>query len=145
MSPVTDADGVVQAAGGVVWRRGSDAPVEVLLVHRPRYDDWSLPKGKLEKGEGHEDAARREVEEETGYRCRLGRELVETRYDDAKGRPKLVRYWEMTPEAGEGAFRPDDEVDAIAWVPLLDAARRLSYRRDQTVLADFTSGGPAAG
>lgn len=143
MSPVTDDDGVVQAAGGVVWRRGSEAPVEVLLVHRPRYDDWSLPKGKLEKGERHEDAARREVEEETGYRCRLGRELVETRYDDAKGRPKLVRYWEMTPEGGDGAFQPNDEIDDIAWVPLLEAGPRLSYRRDQAVLDDFTTGGPA--
>ena len=138
------AGGLISASGAVVFR-GTPNDREVLVVHRPAYDDWSLPKGKLERGERHEDAARREVEEETGYRCRLGRELIETRYQDAKGRPKLVRYWEMVPEGGEGDFTPDDEVDAIVWLPLAEAGPRLSYRRDQAVLDDFVAGGPASG
>ncbi|HUF83802.1 MAG TPA: NUDIX domain-containing protein, partial [Acidimicrobiia bacterium] len=81
----------VRAAGGVVLRRGADGP-EVLVVHRPRYGDWSLPKGKCEPGEGDEDAARREVEEESGVRVRLGAELPTGAYLDRRGRPKQVRY-----------------------------------------------------
>src|SRR5215212_1239379 len=103
----------VQAAGGVVWRRG-DHGLEIAVVHRPRYDDWSLPKGKLDAGETFEQAALREVEEETGLRCRLGRELGETRYRDRKDRPKVVRYWVM--EDAEGEFEPNDEVDELRWV-----------------------------
>lgn len=136
MSPVTDADGVVQAAGGVVWRHASDGP-EVLVVHRPRYRDWSLPKGKLEPGESHEEGAVREVAEETGYTCVLGPEVLAARYRDAKGRPKLVRYWAMTPAGGEGAFVPGDEVDEIRWLTVPDARARLSYRRDLAVLEAF--------
>ena len=85
----------VLAAGGVVRRDG-----RILLVHRPKYDDWTLPKGKLDAGEGFEEAALREVEEETGFRCELGDELEPTAYTDGKGREKLVRYWEMTPVGG---------------------------------------------
>ena len=91
----------IRAAGGVVRRRRADGGDEVVLVHRPAYDDWSLPKGKLEDGEREEDAALREVEEETGLQCRLERELATTRYRDARGRRKIVRYWRM--RAGEGA------------------------------------------
>ena len=86
--------GVVRAAGGVVTR---GEPPEVLVVHRPRYDDWSFPKGKAEPGERDEDCALREVEEETGLRCELREELPSTSYTDARGRPKRVRYWLMTP------------------------------------------------
>jgi 8-oxo-dGTP diphosphatase len=125
---VTDRPEEVRAAGGVVVRPGA----EVAVVHRPKYDDWTLPKGKLDPGEGFEEAALREIEEETGLRCRLGRELPSTRYTDAKGRPKLVRYWEMEPI--EGAFSPTDEIDELRWLPPEEAADLLSYERDREVL-----------
>jgi 8-oxo-dGTP diphosphatase len=125
---VTDRPEEVRAAGGVVVRPGG----EVAVVHRPKYDDWTLPKGKLDPGESFEEAALREVEEETGLRSRLGRELPSTRYTDAKGRPKLVRYWEMEPI--EGAFSPTDEIDELRWLPPEEAADLLSYERDREVL-----------
>ena len=93
----------VKAAGGVVWRRAGDT-IAIAVAHRPRYDDWSLPKGKLDEGESWEDGALREVEEETGMRCELGRELDPVTYRDRKGRLKLVRWWEMTPVGGEFAI-----------------------------------------
>jgi 8-oxo-dGTP pyrophosphatase MutT (NUDIX family) len=123
---------VVEAAGGVVWRRSPTGVVEVLLVHRPRYDDWTVPKGKLDAGEDHAAAALREVEEETGLRCALGEELATTSYTDRKGRPKRVRYWAMTPVGGD--FTPTDEVDEVRWVPVAAAAEQLTYRRDRAVL-----------
>jgi 8-oxo-dGTP diphosphatase len=131
---------VVRAAGGVVWRlaAGTEADrgeVEVLLVHRPKYDDWSLPKGKRDAGERDDDAALREVLEETGLRCRLGTELVESHYTDGRGRPKVVRYWEMEPVDGE--FAVNDEVDDVRWVPVPQARRLLSYERDLPVLDSF--------
>jgi 8-oxo-dGTP pyrophosphatase MutT (NUDIX family) len=121
----------VRAAGGLVWRRGAEAP-EVLVVHRPKYDDWSFPKGKLEPGEREEDAAVREVEEETGLRCRLERELGTTRYRDARGRPKTVRYWLMTPVDGDLAAAT--EVDEARFVPIAAAAGLLTYGRDRELL-----------
>jgi len=124
-------DAEVQAAGGVVWRSSGDG-LEILLVHRPRYDDWSLPKGKLDRGETFEDAARREVEEETGLRCELGSFLGETNYHDRKGRSKVVRYWAM--RAGEGEFSPDDEVDELRWVPAAEAGPELSYGFDRELV-----------
>ena len=84
----------IEAAGGVVMRRGPEE-TEIAVVHRPRYDDWSFPKGKLDPGETFEEAALREVREETGLICRLGPELAFAHYDDNKGRPKVVRYWLM--------------------------------------------------
>jgi 8-oxo-dGTP diphosphatase len=124
----------VQAAGGVVYRR-DDGALEVLLVHRPRYDDWTLPKGKLHRGESHEDGALREVEEETGLRCELGLELPSSHYHDQKGRPKVVRYWTMRPLGG--AFHPHDEVDDARWLPLAEAETELSYDRDREILRAF--------
>ena len=114
--------------------------MEVLLVHRPRYDDWTLPKGKLHAGETYEEGALREVEEETGLRCELGRELPSSRYRDSKGRPKVVRYWTMRPL--EGVFRPHDEVDEARWLPLAAAAAALTYDRDREILRAFAEGGP---
>ena len=124
----------VWAAGGVVHRRGSDG-VEVLLVHRPRHDDWSLPKGKLDDGESLKRAARREVREETGLRCKLGDRVGDVvRYRDAKGRPKGVVYWLMTRDRGE--FRRNHEVDEIEWLPLDEAVRRCTYAHDVELLDD---------
>jgi 8-oxo-dGTP diphosphatase len=127
------SDEVVRAAGGVVWRRGP-AGIEVVVVHRPRYDDWSLPKGKLHAREDDQAAALREVEEETGLRCELGPELPSTRYRDPRGRPKVVRYWAMRPVDGSLAPAPP-ETDDARWVTLHDAAALLSYDHDRQVLA----------
>lgn len=126
---------MIEAAGGVVWRRGPKGAVEVLLVHRPRYDDWSLPKGKLDPGESHRRAALREVEEETGLRCTTQAELCEVRYDDRKGRPKRVRYWAMVVVNGE--FAPNDEVDEVRWVRADVVAPLLTYERDAAVVDDL--------
>jgi 8-oxo-dGTP diphosphatase len=120
----------VNAAGGVVLREG-----KVCLVHRSRYDDWSLPKGKLDAGESFEAAALREVWEETGLRCRLGRELAPVRYT-VKGRPKLVRYWVM--EVVEDApFAPNDEVDELRWVAPQTADELLTYAHDRGLVASL--------
>jgi 8-oxo-dGTP diphosphatase len=118
----------VQAAGGVLVRDG-----RVALVHRPKYDDWTLPKGKLDPGEGFEEAALREVEEETGLRCELGPELPSTHYRDSKGRPKVVRYWRMTPVSGE--FEPNEEVDEVRWLDPGEASELLTHDRDREVIA----------
>jgi 8-oxo-dGTP diphosphatase len=125
---------LVRAAGGVVWRV-EEGELQVLLVHRERYDDWSFPKGKLDRGERHEDGALRETEEETGYRCVLGHELPPTRYRDGKGRKKTVRYWEMT--AVEGAFASNHETDEARWLTLDEARAMLSYAHDVEVLDAF--------
>ncbi|HET8820425.1 MAG TPA: NUDIX hydrolase [Thermoleophilaceae bacterium] len=118
----------ILAAGGVVLRDG-----RVLLVHRPRYNDWTLPKGKLDPGESFEDAARREVEEETGLRCRLVRELPSALYQ-SRGRPKIVRYWLMEPEA-DAPFVPNDETDELRWVTPEEARSQLSYPPDRDIVA----------
>ena len=118
----------VKAAGGVVWRPAGDT-VAIAIAPRPRYDDWSLPKGKLDKGESWEDAALREVEEEIGLRCRLGEELDPVQYDDRKGRDKVVRYWLMEIE-DDVAFTPNDEVDQLRWLAPEAAAAELSYPHD---------------
>jgi 8-oxo-dGTP diphosphatase len=118
----------VLAAGGVVVRDR-----RVAVIHRPKYGDWSFPKGKLDPNEGFAEAALREVQEETGLRCRLGPEVASTRYRDSKGRSKLVRYFRMEPLAG--SFEPTDEVDELRWLAPPEAAALLSYERDREVLA----------
>ena len=124
---------VVRAAGGVVWRRGPDG-LEVLLIHRPRYGDWSFPKGKAKgDSESDEDAAVREVEEEVGLRLALGPELERTGYRDSKGRPKVVRYWAMELPFGEEPIAGDG-VDEVAWVSIEGAPGRLTWDRDLAVL-----------
>jgi 8-oxo-dGTP pyrophosphatase MutT (NUDIX family) len=125
----------VRAAGGVPWRDTSVGGIEVLLVHRPKYDDWTFPKGKRDPGETDEDCARREVEEETGWSAQLDGELGDISYVDGHGRPKIVRYWAMT--LGPGEFIANDEVDEIAWLSVAEAEGRLSYPRDQAVLERF--------
>jgi 8-oxo-dGTP pyrophosphatase MutT (NUDIX family) len=126
----------VRASGGVIWR-GSGGALEILVVHRPRYDDWALPKGKREPGETDEECALREVEEETGFRCVLGFELAGVDYADADGRPKTVRYWAMTLRAGE--FSPNSEVDAMRWLTPDAAHRLLTYELDGAVLDSFVA------
>lgn len=123
----------MRAAGGVVEREG-----RIALVHRPRYDDWSLPKGKLDRGESFEQAALREVAEETGLVCELGAELPKVRYLDQRGRPKTVRYWRMTVVGGE--FAPNDEVDELRWLKPRAAARLLSYEHDRKLVQSLRSG-----
>jgi 8-oxo-dGTP diphosphatase len=118
----------VRAAGGLV----TDDEGRVAVVHRPRYDDWSLPKGKLEAGESWEEAALREVEEECGLRCRLGEELPSDSYTDNKGRPKTVRWWRMTPVEDLG-FTADDEVDELRWLARDEAMALLSYAHDRSL------------
>jgi len=135
---------VVRAAGGVVTRPAdvNQPPdgVEVLVVHRPGYDDWSLPKGKREPGERDEDTALREVEEETGYRCTLGDELATVRYRDRRGRDKQVRYWRMT-VIEPLDWAPNDEVDERRWISPAAAATLLTYDADRELLRSL--GGPA--
>ena len=123
---------VVRAAGGVVYRVAPGAIYEVALVHRPAYDDWSLPKGKLKTGERLEAGALREVEEETGMVCLIERCLGITRYIDRRGRDKVVWYWLM--RAIEGTFKPIAEVDEVRWLPIAEALRKLSYDHDQEIL-----------
>jgi len=123
---------VVQAAGGLVVRRQA-GQLQIVVVHRPVHQDWSYPKGKLEEGETFEDAAQREVLEETGLACALLRFIEHTEYVDRKGRPKVVAYWVMAVEAG--TFVPNEEVDELRWVTIAEAAPLLSYERDRELLA----------
>jgi 8-oxo-dGTP diphosphatase len=131
MEPHTPSE-VVQAAGGLLVRRRGGA-LEIALVHRPVHGDWSFPKGKLEGGETYENAAQREVQEETGMACRLIRFVGHTEYTDRKGRPKVVAYWVMAAESG--TFKANEEVDEVRWLGLPAAGRLLSYERDRELLA----------
>ena len=140
---------LVQAAGGVVWRRRRAAGtadgatrVEVLLVHRPGYDDWSLPKGKAEPGESLEETALREVQEETGLDVEIGPEVATVTYTDQRGRLKCVRYWAMRPVGPEEPgrpFVPNREIDDIRWAPLDEARLHLTYDTDRQVLEALRS------
>jgi 8-oxo-dGTP diphosphatase len=127
----------VQAAGGVLWRRDGTGEVEIALVHRPRYDDWSLPKGKLDPGEHPLAGALREIEQETGFAAVPGRPLGSLEYV-AFGAPKRVRYWSC--RATTGRFRASREVDRLTWVGLADAEARIEPERDGPVLRRFAAG-----
>lgn len=141
---MSDEANPVRANGCVVWRSGRDATsietgVEFLVVHRPRYDDWSFAKGKLDPGETDEECAERELLEETGMRARRADELTAVRYIDHKGRPKLVRYWlaERIPaNEGGGDFVANDEVDEIAWLDAAATRERLSYDHDRMLVTE---------
>jgi len=122
----------VTRAGGAIVPRRRDGSLELLLVHRPKYDDWSFPKGKCAGSESDEECALREVEEETNVSVRLGAELIATEYV-SKGRPKRVRYWLAEAQHPEAA-RAQNEVDEIAWLAPAEAEARLSYDRDVAVL-----------
>jgi 8-oxo-dGTP diphosphatase len=132
---------VVRAGGGVIVRPGRDGR-EILLVHRPRYDDWSFPKGKRDGDETDEETACREVLEETGMAVVLGRELGEARYTDNRGRPKVVRYWLMTPDeqASGPGFTPNHEVDELRWCSLDVAGTLLTYEHDRALLRHVAEG-----
>jgi 8-oxo-(d)GTP phosphatase len=134
----------ILAAGAVLWRRSSRG-IEVALIHRPRYDDWSFPKGKAKPGEHVLETAVREVTEETGIRPVLGRPLPTAHYESG-GRPKRVDYWAARAAPGgndlasSGWFRANDEVDDLRWLPVPEARGRLSYPRDVTMLDEFAAG-----
>ena len=130
------AEVVVEAAGGLVHRDGEGGP-EIALVHRPRYDDWTLPKGKLAQGETYQEAALREVEEETGLRCRLVRYLGSVRYLDRSGKTKRVKYWLMEPI--DGTFVPAEEVDELRWLGFEAAEEMLSYDHDRELVRAFVN------
>ena len=139
--PRKASDDVVRGAGGIVLRAVGTGRYEVALIHRPGRDDWSLPKGKQEPGESHEECALREVLEETGHTCRLLSYVGFTEYRDRRGRPKVIGYWLM--EVLGGRFTPTEEVDNLQWVELELAVQVLTYGRDRELLASLDTVGLA--
>ncbi|MFC4912408.1 NUDIX domain-containing protein [Actinomadura gamaensis] len=132
--------GAVRAAGGVLWREGRGGAPELAVIHRPRHDDWTFPKGHVDRGEHTLRAAVREVFEETGIVSVLGRRLPSADYV-VQGRPKRVDWWAASPVASGGpVFVANDEVDALEWLPLDEADRRLSYPLDRDLLRAFAAG-----
>ncbi|MCZ2824050.1 MULTISPECIES: NUDIX hydrolase [unclassified Modestobacter] len=134
MRTLAEDDRLIAAAGGVVWRTGDGGALETAVVHRPKYDDWSLPKGKLDAGEHPLVAAVREVGEETGLQVVVGRRSVQTRYETRHG-PKRVDYWVM--EAVGGEFAANDEVDELRWLPVSTAVELVTHSHDRAVLEDL--------
>jgi 8-oxo-(d)GTP phosphatase len=139
VSTLADRPSLVRAAGCAVWRYGDDGGLEAALVHRPKYDDWSLPKGKPEAGEHLLETAHREVVEETGLSVVLGRRSVRTRYEvalpDGSPVPKEVDYW--TARCTGGEFTANDEVDELRWLPVEAATELCSHEHDRAVLVDL--------
>jgi 8-oxo-(d)GTP phosphatase len=139
VSTLADSPPLVRAGGCAVWRRTDDGVLETAMVHRPKYDDWSLPKGKPEGDEHLLQTAHREVAEETGLQVVVGRRSVRTQYDvhlpDGRPAPKVVDYW--TGQWAGGDFLANAEVDELRWLPLDDAAALCSHDHDRAVLADL--------
>ena len=131
---------MVLAAGGVMFRPSADGSMEIAVIHRPKYDDWTLPKGKLDRGETLEEAAVREVREETGFEVRRGAEIARIRYRDRHGRPKEVTFYVMTPTGG--SFAPNDEVDELRWLSVPDALGILSNESDRDVVTAAVENAP---
>lgn len=129
--PADAPDDLVLAAGGIVHRMENEQ-VEVACIYREQRGDWTFPKGKLDEGESFEDAALREVLEETGLHCDIERYIGSTNYTHRKGRPKLVAYYLMSVHAGD--FEPNDEVDELHWLSVSDARERLTWDRDRDLL-----------
>jgi 8-oxo-dGTP diphosphatase len=129
---IGDGTPEIAAAGGVLIAPDKEGRTKVAVIHRPKYMDWSLPKGKLEEGESWREAALREVGEETGYRCEPIAELPHVSYLDRKGRRKLVRYWLMEPIDGE--FEPHGEVDELRWLTPEEAEELLTYPHDKELV-----------
>lgn len=129
-------DGIVRAGGGVLLRRGDRGTWEFAVIHRPRREDWSLPKGKLDPGESFEAGALREVEEETGLKCRLTRFAGYTEYIDRRGRPKIVAYWVMK-VIEEGTFSAHSEVDELRWLAFPQGLDTLTYARDRDLVTSL--------
>ncbi|MGO9559219.1 MAG: NUDIX hydrolase [Acidimicrobiales bacterium] len=138
MSESRPPETVVRAAGGIVLRASATGGWEAALIHRPEQGDWTLPKGKLEPGETAAECALREVREETGLECTLGRFVGQVEYRDRRGRPKVVEYWLMQPHGGD--FAPSGEVDELRWVGVSDASALLSYPHDAELLAAAANG-----
>ena len=134
LSSLEKKDVDVQAGGGLVYRKRKGG-VEVLVVYRPSYDDWSFPKGKQNPGEKLKETALREVEEETGYRCRLKGWVGQVRYPVGRNQVKEVSYWAMKIKSGR--FRPNDEVDEVRWVEPDRARELLTWPRDVNLLESF--------
>ncbi|MGW6393804.1 NUDIX hydrolase [Streptomyces sp. NPDC055103] len=141
---MTTRDGApILAAGCVLWRPAvSGHGIELALIHRPKWADWSHPKGKLKHGEGAREAAVREVREETGMTCELGSELPTIRYQ-VQGRAKEVRYWAA--RATSGSFEPNREVDRLIWLSPSAAQKRLTQQEDKVLVADLVKMHPARG
>lgn len=123
---------LIRAAGGIVFRRDDVAGISLACIYREARGDWTFPKGKLDPGESFEEAALREVREETGMLCRIVRFAGATNYTHRKGKPKVVAYYLMS--ANEGEFTPNDEVDQLVWVPLERVREYLTWERDQELL-----------
>ena len=135
MRTLADEARLIPAAGGALWRTGADGVLETALVHRPKYDDWSLPKGKLDAGEHPLTAAVREVGEETGLEVVVGRRSVQTRYTHRHHGPKRVDYWVM--QVVGGTFAANDEVDDLRWLPVPAAVALVTHDHDRAVLEDL--------
>lgn len=124
-----------------MWRKTPEG-TEVLLIHRPKYDDWSFPKGKADRGEDDLTCALREVQEETGLTCEPTQALGTSEYTTRRGRAKSVRYWAMRPVTGK--FEPNSEVDAVRWVPVHEVADQLTYEHEATILTGLDHADPAS-